>query len=162
MRLPRPPRPKPPKTPFDHRLAGDRLTLRSPALAVLGIALLAGAAVLGGLLVHDGETAAAADLSRVEPGQAVALKGQPEPFVLAKPSAARAWRAVLPLLDNHTYTLSDAGGSVVVLLTSPDAAPEGTVLAEGQVRYVAPHPDGPGRLLVVVDVHDWRSPLVFR
>lgn len=129
---------------------------------MLGIALLAGAAVLGGLLVHDGEVAAPTDLARAEPGQSVELKGQPEAFAPSSPSIARAWRGVLPLLDNHTYTLSDPDAGVVAVLTSAHAAPDGVVLAEGQVRYVGPHPDGSGRLLVVVGVHDWRSPLVFR
>jgi hypothetical protein len=128
-------------------------------LAVVGVALMAAAAVLGGILVHDGATAKSADLATAAPGQSVAIKGDPLPFTPAPP--LRAWRTVLAILgDNKTYTLDSDG--MQVLLTSPRAAPDGTVLAQGHVIYVAPHPDGSGRLLVVVGVHDWRSPILFR
>jgi len=135
--------------------------VRSPALAVLGIALLAGAAVLGGLLVHDGEVAVPADLSRAAPGASVELKGEPQPFAVAR-QAPGPWRSVLPLLGNHTSMLTDGDNGVVALLTGPQAPPPGTVLADGTVRYVGPHPDGSGRLLVVVAVHAWRQPILFR
>jgi hypothetical protein len=137
------------------------LKVRSPALAALGLLLMAGAAVLGGLLVHDGEVDAAADLSSAAPGQAVSLKGEPAPF--APPASQdHAWRSVAALLDEHTYEMDGHDGAVVALLTSHASAPPGVVLAEGDVRYVGPHPDGSGRLLVVVAVHDWRQPIVFR
>jgi hypothetical protein len=137
------------------------LTLRSPALAALGVVLLASAAVLGVLLVHDGEVEATPDLSRAVPGEDVRLKGEPAPFV---PPAGplRQWRAVLPLLDNHTYAFGDSADGTVVLLTSPGPAPAGVVLADGTVGYVGPHPDGSGRLLVLVQVRGWTQPLVFR
>ncbi|MEA3166411.1 MAG: hypothetical protein QOJ26_1283 [Thermoplasmata archaeon] len=127
---------------------------------MLGIALMASAAALGGLLVHDGEVAPDADLSSAEPGEGISLKGTPEPF--AADGLTRAWRSILPVLANHTYTLEDPESAVVAMLTSPHEAPDGVVLAEGKVSYVAPHPDGSGRLLVVVEVRDWREPILFR
>lgn len=126
---------------------------------MLGILLMAGAAVLGALLVHDGEIAAESDLATAAPGESVRVKGAPEPFT---PAPLRSWRTVLPLLDNHTYVLSDADAGLEVLLTSPAPAPEGVVLADGEVDAVAPHPDGSGRLLVVVHVHGWHEPILFR
>ena len=128
-------------------------------MAGVGLALLAGAAILGGLLVHDGEVAAANDLAQIAPGKAVQLKGEPEPFSAAQHPS---WHAVLPLLGNHTYVLSDPDTGVVAVLTSEHAAPHGVVLADGTVSYVGPHPDGSGRLLVVVAVHAWRQPILFR
>ena len=136
------------------------MTVRSPALAALGVALMACAGVLGGLLVHDGEVASNPDLSRALPGDELSLKGTPEPF--AASLATRAWRPVLPALQNHTYSLDDPDSGVVALLTSSREAPAGVVLAEGTVTYVAPHPDGSGRLLVVVAVDEWRQPILFR
>ncbi|MHB1260432.1 MAG: hypothetical protein ACYC2H_01815 [Thermoplasmatota archaeon] len=121
---------------------------------------MASAAVLGALLVHDGEVTAEADLANASPGESVRVKGSPEPFVPGTP--LRAWRTVMPLLDNFTYALSDGESGLVALLTSPQAAPDGVVLAEGTVGYVAPHPDGSGRLLVVVTVSSWQEPILFR
>jgi len=156
----RPPRSKPPKTPQVHRPSGDRLNVRSPALAALGIALMASAAALGAVLVHDGEVAAEAGLAGAAPGESVRVKGTPQPFVPDAP--LRAWRTVLPMLDNFTYALGDPESGIEALLTSPVPAPDGVVLADGTVDYVAPHPDGSGRLLVVVAVHDWQEPILFR
>lgn len=136
------------------------MNVRSPALAALGIALLASAVALGALLVHDGEVPLESDLAAAAPGETVRVKGSPEPFAPGTP--LRAWRAVLPMLDNFTYTLSDPESGILVLLTSPSAAPQGVVLADGTVDYVAPHPDGSGRLLIVVAVHDWQEPILFR
>lgn len=129
---------------------------------MLGIALMACAGVLGALLVHDGEVAGGrgTDLAQAMPGEELSLKGTPEPF--AASLATRAWRAVLPLLENHTYVLEDPDSGVVALLTSAKRAPDGVVLAEGVVSYVAPHPDGSSRLLVVVSVDEWREPILFR
>jgi hypothetical protein len=135
------------------------LNVRSPALAVLGIVLMASAAVLGALLVHDGEVAVESDLAAATPGESVRVKGVPEAFM---PAPLRAWRPVLPLLDNFTYVLADADSGLEVLLTSSAAAPDGVVLADGDVDFVAPHPDGSGRLLVVVRVHGWHEPILFR
>lgn len=137
------------------------MSLRSPALAVLGVVLLASSAALGVLLVHDGEAGASPDLARAVPGDSVRLKGEPAPFV-PPAGALRQWRAVLPLLGNHTYRMDDDGAGVEVLLTSPAPAPAGVVLADGVVGYVGPHPDGSGRLLVLVQVRDWQQPLLFR
>lgn len=126
---------------------------------MLGILLMAGAAVLGAILVHDGEVAPAADLAAAAPGEAVSVKGTPVHF---EPSgSSRAWRAILPALGNHTYTLEDPERGLVALLTGEETAPDGVVLAEGTVRFAAPHPDGSGRLLVVVAVTDWVEPLLF-
>lgn len=128
---------------------------------MLGVAMMACAGVLGGLLVHDGEVAGAApDLATAVPGEELSLKGTPEPF--AASFASRAWRSVMPTLQNHTYSLDDPHSGAVALLTSAAEAPEGVVLAEGTVTYVAPHPDGTGRLLVVVAVDEWREPILFR
>lgn len=129
-------------------------------MAALGISLMGLGAGLGAVLVHDGEVAARPDLANAAPGEALLVKGTPEPF--APTGASRAWRSVLPMLGNHSYTLDDPEAGVQVLLTASDAAPDGVVLAEGTVAYVAPHPDGSGRLLVVVDVRDWREPFLFR
>ena len=127
---------------------------------MVGIALMASAAVLGGLLVHDGEVATESDLANASPGDSVRLKGSPEPFVPTPP--LRTWRPILPLLGNFTYTLSDSQSGLELLLTSATAAPDGVVLASGTVDYVAPHPDSSGRLLVVIDVRDWDEPILFR
>ena len=121
---------------------------------------MASAAALGALLVHDGEVAVESDLAAAAPGETVRVKGSPEPFKLDSP--VRAWRTVLPLLDNFTYSLADPESGILALLTSPSAAPEGVVLADGRVDYVAPHPDGSGRLLVVIAVDTWEEPLLFR
>ena len=126
---------------------------------MLGIVLMASAAALGALLVHAGEVAGESDRAAAAPGEAVRLKGAPEPFT---PAPLRSWRAVLPMLDNFTYVLSDADAGLEVLLTSTAAAPDGVVLADGEVGSVAPHPDGSGRLLVVVRVHGWHEPILFR
>ena len=72
---------------------------------MLGIVLMAGSATLGALLVHDGEVAAEADLASAAPGEAVRVKGNPEPFTPGTP--LRTWRTVLPMLDNFTYALTD-------------------------------------------------------
>lgn len=134
--------------------------MRSPALAALGVLLMATAAALGAILVHDGEVAGEPDLARAAPGESIRLKGEPEPF---SPGASlRPWRAVLPLLGNHTYALADPDAGAVALLTSDGPAPPGVVVAEGRVGLVAPHPDGSGRLLVVVEVRDWQQPILFR
>ncbi len=121
---------------------------------------MASAAALGALLVHDGEVAVDTDLANAAPGESVRVKGSPEPFVPGAP--LRNWRTVLPLLDNFTYVLSDAETGLMALLTSPEPAPDGVVLADGKVGYVAPHPDGSGSLLVVVVVSAWVEPLLFR
>jgi hypothetical protein len=128
-------------------------------LAALGVVLLASSAVLGVLLVHDGEAEASPDLSRAVPGEDVRLKGEPAPFA---PVPLRAWRPLLPLLGNHTYALDDDESGVAVLLTSDAPAPPGVVVADGRVAQVGAHPDGSGRLLVLVQVREWKQPLVFR
>lgn len=125
---------------------------------MLGASLLAAAGVLGAILVHDGETAAA-PLAAAQPGDDVALKGVPTPFHPSGPLGA--WQPLRPLLGEHTYELP-AGDGAVALLTGDDAAPSEVVLAEGTVAYVGPHPDGSGRLLVLVLVHEWREPFLFR
>ena len=47
-------------------------------------------------------------------------------------------------------------------LSFSQAAPDGVVLAEGQVVLVAPHPDAADRLLVVMAVDAWTEPILFR
>ena len=127
---------------------------------MLGILLMASAGALGAVLVHDGEVAVREDLASAMPGETVSLKGTPEPYTPL--GATRAWRTVLPVLGNFTYTMDDPEAGVVAMLTSAAPAPDGVVLAEGDVGYVAPHPDGSGRLLVVIVVDEWREPLLFR
>lgn len=135
------------------------MSLRSPALAVLGVVLLASSAAWGVLLVHDGEVSEGPDLAHATPGEEVRLKGEPAPFVPA-PGSLRLWRPLLPLLGNHTYALE--GEEATVLLTSASAAPAGVVVAAGTVGHVGPHPDGSGRVVVLVEVAEWTQPLVFR
>jgi hypothetical protein len=132
--------------------------VRSAGLAILGAALLVAAGVLGAILVHDGETAAA-PLAAAQPGDEVALKGVPTEFHPSGPLGA--WQPLRPLLGEHTYEMPAADGAVA-LVTSDDAAPGDVVLAEGTVAFVGPHPDGSGRMLVLVAVHAWREPFLFR
>jgi len=130
--------------------------VRSLGLAVFGAALLVTAAVLGAVLVHDGE-AKATDLATVAPGDEVAVKGRPEPFF---PDHLGLWAPVRPLLDNHTYELPPQDG-VVVLLTAAAEMPAGVVLAHGLAEYMGPHPTHADHLLLVLRVDDWREPLLF-
>ena len=125
-------------------------------LAVVGVALLVTAATLGAILVHDGEAEPAA-LAHAAPGDAVEVKGAPEPFF---PDRLAAWAPLRSLLANHTYQVDD--GAVVALLTSAHEMPAGVVLASGTVAFAGPHPTAPDRLLVVVQVSGWREPLLFR
>lgn len=138
------------------------LKVRSQGLALTGAGLLAIAGALGALLVHDGESATAS-LTSVEQGDPVTLKGAPQPFY---PSGSlAAWAPFLPELQahNHTYLLEGGDGEgTVALLTASEPAPQDVVLSEGTVTMLGPHPDGSGRLLVVVHVVDWRQPILFR
>ncbi len=133
------------------------MKVRSVGLALAGLALLVTAAVLGALLVHDGGSSAAS-LAAAAPGDAVEVKGRPEPFF---PDQLGAWSPVRPLLANHTYQLPAEGG-VVVLLTSPVPVPADVVLAEGTVAFAGPHPTQPDHVLLLVRVESWREPIVFR
>jgi hypothetical protein len=131
--------------------------MRSLGLAILGAGMLAAATVLGAILVHDGE-AEGMPLGAVEQGDSVALKGRPEPFF---PPSLGQWAPVRPFLRENTYTLPAEDG-VVALLTSTSPMPSDVVLAHGTVAFVGPHPTQAGVLLLVVDVQDWREPLLFR
>jgi hypothetical protein len=131
--------------------------VRSLGLAIVGAALLVAATVLGAILVHDGE-AKSVDLASMQPGDAVAVKGHPEPFF---PDHLALWAPVRPILDNYTYELPAQEG-IVVLLTSGAVMPDDVVLAQGTVAYVGPHPTQAGQLLLVLQVDDWREPLLFR
>ena len=71
------------------------------------------------------------------PGDEVHLKGTPEPF--APFGATRAWRSVLPVLANHTYTMADPEGDIVAMLTSDQPAPEGV---DPVPEAVDPPPEG--------------------
>lgn len=136
------------------------MKVRSRGLALFGVGLLATAGALGAILVHDGERDAPA-LAEAQPGDAVLLKGAPQPFYPTNSLAA--WAPFLPVLQghNHTYVLTDDEGAVA-LLAANEPAPDDIVLTEGTVTMVGSHPDGSGRLLVVVHVTTWRSPLLFR
>jgi hypothetical protein len=131
--------------------------MRSLGLAILGAGMLAAATVLGAILVHDGE-AEGIRLDAVQRGDAVDLKGKPEPFF---PPSLGQWAPVRPFLHEHTYTLPAEDG-VVALLTSATPMPADVVLAHGTVAFVGPHPGEAGAILLVVDVQDWREPLLFR
>lgn len=135
--------------------------MRSRSLALVGSGLLVAAVALGAVLVHDGERAAPA-LAQAEPGDAVLLKGAVQDFYPSR--SLTAWDPVLPILaaHNHTYLLGKDGEGAVALLTSDKPAPDTVVLTEGKVLLVLPHPDGSGRLLVVVHVEAWREPFLFR
>ena len=133
------------------------MKVRSLGLAVLGVALLAGAGVLGAVLVHDGESDVP-PLAAAAEGDVVAVKGRPEPFF---PDDLRQWAPVRPVLREHSYLLHAEEG-VVALLTSDTPVPEQVVLAAGRVVHVSPYPSDPGQLLVVIDVEEWREPLLFR
>lgn len=129
-------------------------------MALVGASLIAAATALGGILVHDGERATT-PLAAVAPGDAVLLKGSPQPFY---PSGSlAAWEPVLPLLatHNHTYLLEEGNGPLALLM-SDTPAPDAVVLTEGTVTFLMPFPDGPERMLVVIHVGSWRQPLLFR
>lgn len=132
------------------------MKVRSLGLAVVGLSMLAVAAALGAILVHDGE-AAAPHLASAGEGDAVALKGEPQPFF---PERLGPWAPVRSLLGNHSYLLA-ADDGVVALLTSDAPAPAGVVLAAGQVAFVGPYPDDAQTMLVVVRVDAWREPILF-
>lgn len=134
------------------------MKIRSVGLAVFGTALLVASAALGGLLVYDGETSRQT-LAHAQPGDSVEVKGNPQPFHLDAPLAR--WATVLPALANYTYEV-EVGHDVVALLTSEQPLPDGTVLAQGTVTYVGPHPQGGERMLAVISVQEWRHPLLFR
>lgn len=133
------------------------MKVRSLGLAACGLALLFAAVVLGAILVHDGE-AEGLHLDAVEQGDAIELKGKPEPFF---PPSLALWAPVRPFLENHTYTVTAEDG-VMALLTSDEAMPADVVLAEGTVAYVGLHPSDRDVLLVVVHVQGWREPFLFR
>lgn len=120
---------------------------------------MATAGAWGALLVHDGEVADGPALAQAMPGESVRVKGEPSPFA-PPPGSLRLWRPLEPLMGNHTYVLEDA--EATVLLASQRGAPAGVVVAEGTVGYVGLHPDGSGRLLVLVHVEGWTQPLLFR
>lgn len=131
--------------------------MRSVGLVALGAALIVVAAGLGVLLVHDGEVTHAS-LAQARSGDAVEVKGEPQPFF---PDRLGPWSALRPLLANHTVMLETEPG-LVALLTSAAPAPAGVVLAEGTVLFAGPYPGEPERNLVIVQVTAWREPLVFR
>ena len=132
------------------------MKVRSVGLAIVGAMLLLTAATLGAILVHDGEARPTA-LAHAAPGDTVEVKGLPEPFF---PDRLAAWAQLRPLLGNHTYQVDQ--GAVVALLTSGSEMPADVVLASGTVAFAGPHPTAPDRLLVVVQVSDWREPFLFR
>lgn len=131
------------------------MKVRSLGLAILGAGLLASAAALAALLVHDGEGAHVAPAA-ARPGDRIEVKGALHPF---HPEGLTAWTPILALLGNHTYLLPVQDG-VHVAVTSDDELPHTVLLLEGQVVHTGPAPDG-GRL-VVLRVDDWRQPLLFR
>lgn len=132
--------------------------MRSRGLAAAGLLLMASAAALGAVLAHDGDPATTSQLAQAEPGQRVEVKGSPEPFAPTFP--LRDWRHILPMLGNASYLLESDG--VAALLTGEIEAPDGVAVAEGTVLWVGPHPDAPEQLLVVVQVTQWREPILMR
>lgn len=136
------------------------MKVRSRGLALFGVGLLATAGALGAILVHDGESAAPT-LATAQPGDDILLKGAP--LVFHPTNSLAAWTPFLPTLQghNHTYVLTEEDGAVA-LLAANEPAPDEVIVTEGTVTMVGSHPDGSGRLLVVVHVTAWRSPLLFR
>lgn len=112
---------------------------------------------MAAVLVHDGQPTPTAQLVHAEPGQHVEVKGDPEPFY--PDGSLRDWQDILPLLDAHTYVLQQ--GPLWLLLTAADEAPQDVVVAEGNIAWTGEHPheDAP---LVIVNVTQWREPLLFR
>lgn len=134
------------------------MNVRSRGLLLVAVALLASAGGLAALLVHDGDSPQPVALTQAQPGDEVEVRGQPEEFAPAPP--LRDWRHILPLLGNATYSLDVDG--VAVLLTGEAAPPAGTAVAHGDVLWVGPHPSDPARLLVLVQVHEWREAILLR
>ncbi len=135
------------------------VNVRSPGLVALALALIAAASALGYLLVHDGEVEVPV-LALANPGDEVTMKGG---FAEFDAPTKDAWFEVRSLLLEHTYFYDGGDPTMVVLATSDVAVPEGEiVLAQGQVTHLGVHPDDPERILILVAVHDWTLPLVFR
>lgn len=128
------------------------IPVRNPILLTLGLLCLVAAAVLGGLLVHDGEVGTDERvLDEVAVGDGVRVKG----------TAAPAAPPRLPDLLDHTYTLVADGLTARVLLTSDGPLPGGEAVYEGEVLHSVPDPQDPDGTLVVLVVHGVDTPLVF-
>jgi len=140
------------------------LSVRSPTLLAVSLALLAASGALAYVLEHDA-VGAVADLGAATPGETVTAKGSLVPFSPKADSAreASAWAQVERHFQNGTAAELRTGdpGTVVLVTTPHPAAPQGTVVVTGTVVLRVPHPDGSGRTLLVVTATDWTRPIVF-
>jgi hypothetical protein len=133
--------------------------VRSPRLLALALALLASAAGLAYLLYHDAEVGGR--LGHADLGEDVALKGDFEPREV--PGSPKWAEARNHLLENsYQYVGADAPAEWVILATSHAQQPGTHAIARGEIVYVAPHPDQPEKLLVIVQVAEWVDPILFR
>jgi len=150
-----------PLNPWTH---GALLSVRSPALLALALALLASSGALAYVLEHDA-VGAAADLQAAQPGQTVTAKGTLAPFAPRATSAreAAAWADVERHFANGTAVQLDNGdASTVLLVTTPHpAAPHGEAVVTGTVVLRVPHPDGSGRTVLLVASQDLAAPILF-
>jgi len=141
------------------------VSVRSRPLLGLALALLAGAAVLGTLLHHDGALVeGGTDLMDSEAGDDVRFKGVVQPFLT--PPESRLTPALGALLSDYTYILEDAqleGDGLLVLVTGDEPHIDtDAVVVSGTVLHRGLHPDRSGRVLLIVQADDWTAPILFR
>lgn len=122
--------------------------VRSPVLFTTSLLLLASAATLAGVLVHDGEVGTdEARLAYADEGDAVKVKGTLVPF--EQPDDV-AWDEIANLFHHQTYELQLTQYDAVVLVTGLDENVEpSAVVVEGAITYNGPHPSADGHVLVV-------------
>lgn len=136
------------------------MSVRSPFLLVVSLALLASSAYIWVGIARDGDGPRSA-LAESEVGDRVDFQGPLAPFVpaFAHPTA---WAPVLKTLDNVTYVFLQEDLGLTVLVTAPDAVSlAGDVIVTGTVVVAQPHPDGGDVRLVIVHADRLRAvPLV--
>lgn len=128
------------------------MTVRSPSLLALSLALLAASGGLA-LLLHDGEVGTDESMALIaEPGSPLRLKG-----TLA--AVGDAPDEVRDRLANHTVVLEHDSLDLQVLVTADAPLPEGgTWVVEGLLVYRSLAADGG---LLVLKAHEVTEPLVF-
>ncbi len=123
----------------------------------MAFALLASAGGLA-IAIHDGLATPVVGAATAL-GETATAKGDATVF-LAPPTAD--WAAVRLVLGNATYIIGTGDAATVVLATGADLhADAGNVIVRGPVLLRAPHPDGSGRLLVILAVTSWDTPILF-
>lgn len=131
---------------------GGALTVRSPLLLAIALAMLASSGALA-LLVHDGEMGTdEADAMVASPGTPLRLKGQLAAVVDAPED-------VRDRLGNHTVALEHDGLDLHILVTADTRLPdEGTWVVQGTLlqRVLS---DGGGTL--VLQAHEVTAPFLF-